>query len=778
MKTTHFFSGSFLLLSLFAVSFLAAGSSLSAQEERRVSHILVESKAKADEIRKEVIAAGGDAKAFKDACYKYSKDPTTKRLGGDLGFIRKNSGYDPRFSAATFNLEEGGISGPVISNFGWHLIHVMQVRNAAPAAAAKPATPAQNPVEKAAQLAAQQAAAAKKNPAPAASGQAAAKPAVTPAKPAVTPAKPAVTPAKPAVTPAKPAVTPAKPAVSKPPVVAKPAPVVRTPPKRRVLSPKRSVTLTMESILSGFRSRGAQLNFRKETAVELNLTLRNGGRTVAKVPSPQLLPLGFDVVRLSDNKQMRGDFVKVAKPASYFVDLKSWEITGLVVSLNDYFPTLTPSGRYTVNWSGVTFAKNIESRFPDVKNLPNFSALRADILSRQYLRTRKVFQDRSSNRANFGRNSFEFSVFDSPAADTKYYARVDFNTGGDPIVFELSASKPRGGNLVALQQFVELANEGFYDRLNFYDVQKGNYALGGCPTRNGMGVPPQTRSGLKNDDEVKHTAGTVSFVTRVSPRTGKARGGEVGSIFFVSLKDHPEWDSEHIPIGKVVEGLDRIGELTGQTGFASVVILTEAEYNGESPDVALAPPAVTPATPEGITTGEPEVLITTSKGDLSVTLFENKSINAVGSFITLAEKGFFSDGPGDAKMTFYETYEQDGKMLFLVTGSPTNDPDGNPGYKIMDEEPNDLKCERGSLVMLKEYDAETDTYIPNTAGSQFFICTQDIPYFDVNYQFSVLGKITKGLDVLDKLAKGDTLESVKVLKKRSHGYTNFNKAKK
>ena len=47
MKTTHFFSGSFLLLSLFAVSFLAAGSSLSAQEERRVSHILVESKAKA-----------------------------------------------------------------------------------------------------------------------------------------------------------------------------------------------------------------------------------------------------------------------------------------------------------------------------------------------------------------------------------------------------------------------------------------------------------------------------------------------------------------------------------------------------------------------------------------------------------------------------------------------------------------------------------------------------------------------------------------------------------
>ena len=761
MKTTNFFSGSFLLLSLFAVSFLAAASSLSAQEERRVSHILVESKAKADEIRKEVIAGGGDAKAFKAACYKYSKDPTTKRLGGDLGFIRKNSGYDPRFSAATFSLKEGGISNPVISNFGWHLIHVIKVKNAEPAAVAKPATPAQSSVEKAAQLAAQQAATAKKKAGEATAGQ-------VPAKPATTPAKPATTPAK---------TEPAKTAPAKPAAV-KPAPVVRVPVRRRVLSSKRSVTLTMESILSGFRSRGAQLNFRKEAAVELNLTLRNGGRADAKVPSPELLPLGFDVVRLSDNKQMQGDFVKVGKPANYFVNLKSWEITGLVVSLNDYFPTLTPSGRYSVNWSGVTFARNIESRFPDVKNLPNFSALRADVLSRQYLRTRKVFQDRSSNRANFGRNSFEFSVFDSPAADTKYYARVNFNTGGDPVVFELSASKPRGGNLVALQQFVDLANEGFYDRLNFYDVQEGNYALGGCPSRNGMGVPPQTRSGLKNDDEVKHTAGTVSFVTRVSPRVGKANGGEVGSIFFVSLKDHPEWDSEHVPIGKVVEGLDRIGKLSAQTGIASIVILTEAEYNGESPDVALAPAPVAPATPDGITTGEPEVLITTSKGALNVTLFESKSINAVGSFITLAEKGFFADGPGDGKMTFYESHEQDGKTLFLVTGSPTNDADGGPAYKIMDEEPNDLKCERGSLVMLKEYDPETDTYIPHTAGSQFFICIQDIPYFDVNYQFSVLGKITKGMDVLDKLAKGDTLDSVKILKKRSHGYTNFNKAQK
>lgn len=738
MKIIHFFPGRSVLLALFAVSIFSGGSALPAQEERRVSHILVESKEKALEIRKEVIAAGGDAAAFKAACYKYSKDPTTKRLGGDLGFIRQNSGYDPRFSAATFNLKEGGISDPVISNFGWHLIRVRQVKNAAPGTGvagttAKTGEPVESP---AATIAVE--------PVATTTGQAPTKPPTTPAKPAA-------------------AVKPT------------PVPVARTVPKRKVLLSKRSVTLTFESILSAFRSRGTQLNFRKETAVELSLTLRNGGKAIAKIPSPELLPLGFDVVRLSDNKRMQGDFVKITKPASYFVNLKSWEIRGLVVSLNDYFPTLTPSGRYTLNWSGAVFAKNLEARFADVKSLPNYSGIRTAVLDRSYLRTRKVFQDRSNNRANFGRNSFEFSVFDSPAANTKYYARVNFNTGGDPIVFELSASKPRGGNLSALQQFVELASEGFYDRLNFYDVQVDDYALGGCPTRNGMGVPPHTRGGLKNDDEVKHTAGTVSFVTRVSPRAGTLNGGEIGSIFFVSLKDHPEWDSEHIPIGKVVEGLDRIGKLTTQTGFASIVILTESEYNGESPDVPLAPATTIPGAKPFI--GEPKVLIKTSKGEMNATLFESKSINAVASFITLAEKGFFSDGPGDGKMTFYESHEQDGKTLFLVTGSPTNDADGGPSYKIMDEEPNDLKCERGSLVMLKEYDPDTDTYIPNTAGSQFFICTQDIPYFDVTYQFSVFGKVTKGMDVLDKLVKGDALESVEVLKKRAHNYINFSKAR-
>ena len=749
MKLMNSFAGRSLLLGAFSLSVLVGATYASAQEQRKVSHILLVSKAQAEQVRKEVIAGGGDAKAFTAACYKHSKDATTKPLGGNLGFIRQSSGYDPAFSAAAFNLKTGGISEPVLTEFGWHLIHVSEIK-----AGSAP----------------------KKAVAASATGQKTPATSKPPAKPVVvTPTKPAVAPQQTQQQPKDPGAVKAAQAAS-----AAKAATQKAVPKRRPLAVSRKVVLRIESVLSGASPRGSQLSFRKDVAVELNLTLKNEGRTDQRLPSPALLPLGFEVTRLSDNKKMTGDFSAVAEPASYFSTLKSWEITGLAVSLNEYFPSLTPSGRYRLNWSGAAFISNLEARFAKVKDLPDYSVLKAELMKDNSIRTRKVFLDRSANRSSSLGGDFEFSVFGTVTSNVKYYARVNLTTGTDPIVFELSGSKR--GNLFAMRQFINLANEGFYDRLNFYDVQGDDYALGGCSSKNGMGVPPIRIANLKNDDAVKHTAGTVSFLTRVSSKQGKSRGGEVGSIFFVSLKDHPELDTEHVPIGKVVEGLDQIKELTPQTLFDSVVILTEAEYKGESPDAAAVASAAKPNTPkppatgEGITLDNPEILIKTAKGDLEVTLFENNCYSTVASFVMLAEDDFFSKGPDGGKMTFYESIEQDGKNLCLITGSPTNDGDGDPGYKLIDEKTKH-KCERGSLVMLKQYDEEKDGYAENSSGSQFFICTQDIPYFDVNFEFTVFGKVTKGLEVLDKLKKGDALEAINVVKKKSHGYGNIRKAK-
>lgn len=95
-----------------------------AQGETRASHILVASREDAESVRKEILAAGGGRKAFSAAARKHSKDPTTKLLGGDVGWFKGAAGLDPAFVAAAQDTALDAISGPVETSFGWHLILV------------------------------------------------------------------------------------------------------------------------------------------------------------------------------------------------------------------------------------------------------------------------------------------------------------------------------------------------------------------------------------------------------------------------------------------------------------------------------------------------------------------------------------------------------------------------------------------------------------------------------------------------------------------------------
>ncbi len=77
---------------------------------------------------------------------------------------------------------------------------------------------------------------------------------------------------------------------------------------------------------------------------------------------------------------------------------------------------------------------------------------------------------------------------------------------------------------------------------------------------------------------------------------------------------------------------------------------------------------------------------------------------------------------------------------------------GGPGYTIKGEfasngVQNDLKHTRGVLSMARTMD-------PDSAGSQFFIMHQDAPHLDGEY--AAFGKITEGLDVLDRIASVKT----------------------
>jgi peptidyl-prolyl cis-trans isomerase D len=98
-------------------------------EQRQASHILIqvaqdaeqtavdEAKAKIEELA-EKIAQG---ESFAELAKQHSQDPGSAPEGGDLGYFGKGT-MDPAFEGAVFALEEGAVSEPVRSSFGFHLI--------------------------------------------------------------------------------------------------------------------------------------------------------------------------------------------------------------------------------------------------------------------------------------------------------------------------------------------------------------------------------------------------------------------------------------------------------------------------------------------------------------------------------------------------------------------------------------------------------------------------------------------------------------------------------
>ena len=95
-------------------------------EEVHARHILVDDEATAKTIIVE-LGKGGDFAALST---KHSKDPGASRSGGDLGFFKKDD-MVPEFAEAAFTLKDGQISVvPVKTQFGWHVIQVIERRRA------------------------------------------------------------------------------------------------------------------------------------------------------------------------------------------------------------------------------------------------------------------------------------------------------------------------------------------------------------------------------------------------------------------------------------------------------------------------------------------------------------------------------------------------------------------------------------------------------------------------------------------------------------------------
>lgn len=84
----------------------------------KASHLLVATKEEVEDIQKQ-IEAGAD---FAELAQKHSKCPSGQN-GGDLGFFGKGQ-MVPEFEEAAFSLAVGEMSGPIQTQFGWHLLKV------------------------------------------------------------------------------------------------------------------------------------------------------------------------------------------------------------------------------------------------------------------------------------------------------------------------------------------------------------------------------------------------------------------------------------------------------------------------------------------------------------------------------------------------------------------------------------------------------------------------------------------------------------------------------
>ena len=123
--------------------------------------------------------------------------------------------------------------------------------------------------------------------------------------------------------------------------------------------------------------------------------------------------------------------------------------------------------------------------------------------------------------------------------------------------------------------------------------------------------------------------------------------------------------------------------------------------------------------------------IETNLGVIEFELLDGMAPKTAENFTTLAKKGFY-DG-----VIFHRVVPG----FVIQGGDPDGTGRGGPGYSF-DDEPVTVPYARGTVAMANSG--------PNTNGSQFFICLEDLPQLPPKY--TIFGQVTSGLKVVDAIA--------------------------
>lgn len=115
--------------------------------------------------------------------------------------------------------------------------------------------------------------------------------------------------------------------------------------------------------------------------------------------------------------------------------------------------------------------------------------------------------------------------------------------------FELHAERVP----MTVENFVGLAEDGFYDGLTFHRYEPGFVIQGGDPRGDGTGGSGKTIP-LETHPELKHVEGAVAMARSRAPDSASSQ-------WYVTLSDVHQLDGDYAVFGKVVEGMDVVKEL-------------------------------------------------------------------------------------------------------------------------------------------------------------------------------------------------------------------------
>ena len=132
-------------------------------------------------------------------------------------------------------------------------------------------------------------------------------------------------------------------------------------------------------------------------------------------------------------------------------------------------------------------------------------------------------------------------------------------------------------------------------------------------------------------------------------------------------------------------------------------------------------------------------------GEITLELDYENAPNTARNFVELASKGYYNG------LTFHRVI----RGFMIQGGCPRGYGTGGPGYSIKGEFrhngiDNKIKHVRGVISMAR-------SYLPDSAGSQFFIMHKDAPHLDGEY--AAFGKVVDGIQVVDKIAGVKTTPS-------------------